>query len=334
MAKQRKLSATEVAALVGGLSDDLGKSGELELVNGKPVRPFSFATNQDSSIGEYHGLRIIHERFCRMARAAFLPMLRFQPRLSSFLPELMTFADYRNGQENFLSLTISASEALRGNQLMVLPPSFVALLTNAYYGGGVATPKVKRTEFTATEHRVIELVTDRLNAALQLAWRDIFPVGFSAISRDENMQFLAFAENQEKVVSCSFMVEIPGHEAASFDILYPLQLFKPIASLLRSRMQSDQLTEDRSWRDKLEAAILNIPLTVSARLCQPQVSVARLMHLETADVIPVSLGPSVDVLVEGVPLLTAQPGERGGKTAISILRPLGATGFMKGQSGE
>ncbi|MCC5964932.1 MAG: flagellar motor switch protein FliM [Natronohydrobacter sp.] len=334
MAKQRKLSATEVAALVGGLSDDLGTSDAVELVNGKPVRPFSFATTLDSSIGEYHGLRIIHERFCRIARTAFLPMLRFQPRLSSFLPELMTFEEYRNGQENFLSLTISASEELRGNQLMVLPPSFVRLLTNAYYGGGVAVPKVQRTEFTATEHRVIELITDRLNAALQLAWRDIFPVSFSATSRDENMQFLAFAENQEKIVSCSFMVEIPGHEAASFDILYPLQMFKPIAGVLRSRMQSDQLTEDRSWREKLEAAVLNIPLTISARLCQPQVSVARLLRLEDADVIPVSLGPSVDLLIEGVPLLSAQPGEQGGKSAVAILRPLGGAGFPKGQSNE
>lgn len=331
MAKQRKLSATEVAALVGGLTDLPEMAAEAELLNGQPVRPYSFAAAQNSGIGEYHGLRIVHERFCRVARTAFLPMLRFQPRLSSFLPELMSFQDYRNGQENFLSLTISSSEELRGNQLMVLPPAFIALLTNAYYGGGVAGPKVRRSEFTATEHRVIELITDRLNMALQLAWRDLLPVNFRAISRDENMQFMAFAENDEKVVSCSFMVEIPGHEAATFDILYPLQILKPIASLLRSRMQSDQLTEDRSWREKLEAAVLNIPLTVSARLCQPQVSIARLMRLEQGDVIPITLGGAVDVLVEGMPMFQAQPGEQGGQSAVAILRPVAASLTAKGQ---
>jgi flagellar motor switch protein FliM len=330
MAKQRKLSATEVAALVGGLTDTPEFAGETELLNGQPVRPYSFAAAQNSGIGEYHGLRIVHERFCRVARTAFLPMLRFQPRLSSFLPELMSFQDYRNGQENFLSLTISSSDELRGNQLMVLPPSFIALLTNAYYGGGVVGPKVRRSEFTATEHRVIELITDRLNLALQLAWRDLLPVTFKAISRDENMQFMAFAENDEKVVSCSFMVEIPGHEAATFDVLYPLQILKPIASLLRSRMQSDQLTEDRSWREKLEAAILNIPLTVSARLCQPQVSVARLMRLDQGDVIPITLGGAVDVLVEGLPMFQAQPGEQGGHSAVAILRPVTPDAHSKG----
>lgn len=334
MAKQRKLSATEVAALVGGLSDDQGSTGDSELVNGKPVKPFSFSAKQNSGIGEYHGLRIVHERFCRMARTAFQPMLRFQPRLSSFLPELTTFGDYCNGQENFLSLTISASDELRGNKLMVLPPSLVALLTNAYYGGVVAAPKMQRREFTATEHRVISLITERLNAALQLAWRDIFPVSFAVLSRDENMQFLTFAETSEQVVVCSFMVEIPGQEAASFDVLYPLQVFKPIAGLLRARLQSDQLAEDRSWREKLEAAIMAVPLTVSARLCQPRVAVARLMHLEDEDVIPVSLASSVDVLVEGVPLGQAQPGEQGGRAAISILRPIWATAMTKGQPND
>lgn len=332
MAKQRKLSATEVAALVGGLVDAPIPESDLELVNGKQVRTYSFAAAQDSGIGDYHGLRIVHERFCRVARQAFLPMLRFQPRLSSFTPELLTFEDYRNGQENFLSLTISASDELRGHQLMVFPPSFVALLTNAYYGGGVATPKIRRSEFTPTEHRVIEQVTSRLNAALELAWRDLMAVSFAPVSRDENMQFLAFAENAEKVVCCSFMVEIPGQEAASFDILYPMQLFKPIANLLRSRLQSDQLTEDRSWRDKLEQAVLSIPLTVSARLCAPPVSVARLMRLDDGDVLPVTLGQSVDVLVEGMPLATAQPGEQGGKAAIAILRPPGAAPMMKGST--
>jgi flagellar motor switch protein FliM len=333
MAKQRKLSSTEVAALVGGLIDDQAKpdKSEAEFVNGQPVRPFSFSAAQNSGIGEYHGLRIVHERFCRVARAAFLPMLRFQPRLSSFLPELMSFEDYRNGQENFLSLTISASDELRGNQMIVIPPGFIALLTNAYYGGGVAGPKLRRSEFTATEHRVIELITDRLNAALQLAWRDLMQVSFSALSRDENMQFVAFAENEEKVVSCSFMVEIPGYEAQTFDILYPLQIFRPIASLLRSRMQSDQLTEDRSWRAKLEAAVLNIPLTVSAQLCQPQVSVARLMRLEKGDVLPILLGSSVEVLVEDVPMYLAQPGEQGGHAAVAILRPMSGAVPKKGQ---
>ena len=50
-----------------------------------------------------------------------------------------------------------------------------------------------------------------------------------------------------------FVVQLPGVDAANFDILYPLQTLKPIASLLRSRVQSDIIEDDTShgeinWR--------------------------------------------------------------------------------------
>lgn len=320
MAKPTKLSSSEVAALVGGLIETDATGHEGDVLNGQPVRPYSFSASNLSGFGDYHGLRMINERFCRIARAAFLPMLRFQPRLSSFPPELRSFEDYRNGQDNFLSLTISAAEELRGTQLLVLPPAFVSLLTNAYYGGGVAGPAHSRSEFTATEHRVIELVSDRLNAALQLAWRDLAHLTFTVTSREENMQFVAFADSDELIVNCSFMVQLPGQEPASFDILYPLQMLKPIASLLRSRMQSDQLSEDRTWREKLEQAVMRVPLGLSVRLCQPEVPLSRLMALADGEVVPVSLGASVDVLVEGVPMFQAQPGEQAGHAAVSVIR--------------
>lgn len=319
MAKPTKLSSSEVAALVGGLIETDATDHEGDVLNGQPVRPYSFSASNLSGFGDYHGLRMINERFCRIARAAFLPMLRFQPRLSSFPPELRSFEDYRNGQDNFLSLTISAADELRGSQLLVLPPAFVSLLTNAYYGGGVAGPVHSRSEFTATEHRVIELVSDRLNAALQLAWRDLAHLTFTVSSREENMQFVAFADSDELIVNCSFMVQLPGQEPASFDILYPLQMLKPIASLLRSRMQSDQLSEDRSWREKLEQAVMRVPLGLSVRLCQPEVPLSRLMSLADGEVLPVSLGAAVDVLVEGVPMFQAQPGEQAGHAAVSVI---------------
>lgn len=318
MAKPTKLSSFEVAALVGGLIDSDSESNDLDQLDGQPIRPYTFGGNDLSGFGNYHGLRMINERFCRIARSAFLPMLRFQPRLSSFPPELRSFEDYRDSQDNFVSLTIAGIDELRGNLLMVLPPPFIALLTGAYYGGGIMAPHAQRAEFTATEQRVIELVTDRLIGALQMAWRDLLVASFDITAREENMQFVAFADNDELIVNCSFMVQLPGQEPASFDILYPVQILKPIANLLRSRMQSDQLTEDRSWREKLQEAVMNIPLGVSVRLCEPAVPLSRLMALEPDDVLPVNLTGAVEVLVEGIPMFTAEPGERAGNAAIAV----------------
>ena len=44
---------------------------------------------------------------------------------------------------------------------------------------------------------------------------------------------------------------------------------KPVSSLLRSRVQSDVVESNMTWRDKLEKAILEIPLVVKSNLAEP-----------------------------------------------------------------
>ena len=315
----RKLSAGEVAALVGGLMDTtgFGKSDE-----GVEVRPYVFGSNDLSLMGDYHALRMINERFCRIARSVFLPMLRIQPRISAFPAETRPFDDYRNSQDNFVSLTNTKIEELRGNHLIVIPPAFISLLTDAYYGGSIKFVKNGRNEFTATEQRVIEIVTERLNQALQLAWRDLMHLTFSVVSREENMQFAAFVDGEDMVVVCSFMVQLPDSEPASFDILYPFQTLKPIASQLRSRTQSDSLDDDASWRERLERAVLSIPLEVRARLCEPDIPLKHLANLKEGDVIPAKVAETVEVLVDGKPFFEAVPGELAGKAALSVTKAM------------
>ena len=72
---------------------------------------------------------MINERFCRLARSVFLPMLRVQPRISSFPPEVKTFDEYSQNVETFVSLNTSRMEELKGNSLLVVPPDFISLLT-------------------------------------------------------------------------------------------------------------------------------------------------------------------------------------------------------------
>lgn len=318
MATPKKLSANEVAALVGDLMDKDGLAA-LEMDGDVEVRPYVFGQSDTTVLGDYYALQMVNERFCRLARNVFLPMLRMQPRVSSFPPELRSFEDYRSSQDNFVSITNSRIDELRGNKLVVMPPSFISLLTDAYYGGTIRHMKPTRTEFTASEGRVIEIVATRLNEALQLAWRDLVALTFSITGHEENMQFAQFVDAKDMVVVCSFMVQLPSTDPASFDLIYPLQTLKPISSQLRSRMQSDFVDDDHSWRDRLERAILEIPLTVSARLCEPEITLRQMMQLRTGDVVPASLAESLDILIEGQKLFLGQAGNLGGQSAVRIL---------------
>lgn len=322
MAASRKLSPEEVDALIQGIGDtgSPSKSGLLDSSDGE-VRSFSFGTDDLSLLGDYHALRMVNERFCRLARTIFQPMLRIQPRISSFPPEVKTFDAYMQDSENFTSLTTFRMEELRGAQLMVLQPNFISLLTDSYYGGStVQSMKRFQGEFTATEQRVIEIITEGLGDSMQTAWRDLTPVHFTVQSREENIQFASFVDGSETVIICSFVVQLPNSDPSQFDVIYPLQTLKPIASQLRSRVQSDTIGEDMSWKQKLELAILNIPLTLRAELAKPKTSMRNLINLQEGDTFPIQLYDGVSVQVEDRPLFEAEMGQLGAQSALHLTR--------------
>ena len=314
----RKLTSEEVDALMDGLQ---GSDYEVQadVADSSEVRSFQFGEDDLSLMGDYYALRLINERFARHARSVFLPMLRLQPRISPFPPEVKTFDEYCEGIDNFMNLNISRMEELRGPMLLTLGPKFISTLTASFYGGSIYQPDQKRTEFTSTEERVIELVYEGLSECLSAAWTDLMPVALTYQGREVNPQFASFVDGGELVIICAFLIQLPNGDSVNMDVVYPLQTLKPIASQLRSRMQSDT-GDDVSWRERMEHAILNIPLNVTALLGEPVMSMGQLIRLQSGDVVPIQVNEGIELRVENNPIFLADIGEVSGQAAISLTK--------------
>ncbi len=313
----RKLSSEEVSALMEGLKSGEINSGE-GLNNDIEVTSFTFGSDNLELMGDYYALRLINERFARMVRGIFLPMLRLQPKINPFPPEVKTYDEYSAGLENFMSLTTSRIEELKGSMLLVMDPSFISILTNCYYGGKLASLPLKKAEFTATEERIIEIVSDGIGRALENAWKDLMPISIKNVGREINPQFATLVESADSVIICSFVIQLPNVDSASFDVIYPLQTLKPIASLLRSRVNSDVVEDDKTWREKLQNSVLNVPLPVSAILSEPKVKVSQMVNFKKGDLLQLGPVEGVDFLVDKKILFKAEIGESNGQAAISL----------------
>ena len=172
----KKLTSDEVNALMEGLQDS-PQGSIIDVSSSDDVRPFAFGEDDLSLMGDYYALRQVNERFARLARAVFLPMLRIQPRITSFAPEVKTFDEYCASIDAFMNLEhLEDRRAAWGAFLLAIPPKFISTLTASFYGGTVNSGGGSRSEFTSTEERVIELVSDGLNQALMTSWRDLMPV--------------------------------------------------------------------------------------------------------------------------------------------------------------
>ena len=313
----RKLSSDEVSALMDGL-----QNGEISTNSGVnndvEVTDFKFGSDNLELLGDYYALRLINERFARLVRSIFLPMIRIQPKINPFPPEVKTYDEYSAGLNSFMSLTTSRVEELRGSMLLVLEPSFISVLTNCYYGGKLANFPTTKAEFTATEERIIEIVSDGIAQCLQNAWKDLMPITIRHQSREVNPQFATLVEASESVIICSFVVQLPNIDSASFDVIYPLQTLKPIASLLRSRVQSEVVDDDVSWRERLEKSVLNVPLPISAILSEPSLSLSKLVKLKKGDIVNLPPTDGVDFYVNDKLLFKAEIGETNGQVAVSL----------------
>ena len=314
----RKLTSEEVDALMEGLQASAYEV-QADVADSSDVRAFQFGQDDLSLMGDYYALRLINERFARHARGVFLPMLRMQPRISPFPPEVKTFDEYCEGIDNFMNLNISRMEELRGPMLLTLGPKFISTLTASFYGGSIYQPDQKRTEFTNTEERVIELVHDGLSECLSVAWTDLMPITLSHQGREVNPQFASFVDGSELVIICAFLIQLPNGDSVNMDVVYPLQTLKPIATQLRSRMQSDT-NDNVSWRERMEHAILNIPLNVTAFLGKPVMSMGQLIRLQTGDVVPIQVNEGIELRVEDNPIFLADIGEVSGQAAVSLTK--------------
>ena len=314
----RKLTSEEVDALMEGLQAS-DYEVQADVADSSDVRAFQFGQDDLSLMGDYYALRLINERFARHARSVFLPMLRLQPRISPFPPEVKTFDEYCEGIDNFMNLNISRMEELRGPMLLTLGPKFISTLTASFYGGSIYQPDPKRTEFTNTEERVIELVHEGLSECLSVAWTDLMSITLSHQGREVNPQFASFVDGSELVIICAFLIQLPNGESVNMDVVYPLQTLKPIATQLRSRMQSDT-NDDVSWRERMEHAILNIPLNVTAFLGKPVMSMGQLIRLQTGDVVSIQVNEGIELRVEDNPIFLADIGEVSGQAAVSLTK--------------
>ena len=201
MVGSRKLSNDEVEALLSGLDEESTEESTQQF-DPTEVREFKFGTEDLSLLGDYYALRMINEKMCRFTRSVFLPMLRIMPRISSFPPEVKSFDEYVESCDKFVSVTNSRFEELRGNARLVIEAPFVSHLTNSYYGGSKVQSLFSQSgEFTATEQRIIEIITEGMNASMEAAWKDMLQTKFEVQSREENIQFVSFVDGADTVIA-------------------------------------------------------------------------------------------------------------------------------------
>ncbi|MES2055739.1 MAG: flagellar motor switch protein FliM [Pseudomonadota bacterium] len=272
--------------------------------------------------GDLHTLQHLSARLARSLRSVFEPLLRREVRVFAEPLVVQRFADYRaerpDGLTAWLPLAmVPAGAPATGNMLAVLDGRFVMELLDLFFGGTGAVYDLP-AEFTPAAEAMIGRLGTMLATPLKTAWEPLTRIDFVPAHVEANPALIQGLESDDPVVVTRFGIGSGNAKPVFLDLVYPVATLKPHTPSLTGKVHAKTAAPDPAWRTGLTRAVMGVKFPVRSVLAEPMVSLNLLMDLKPGDVIPISFGAEVPVMVGGDRLGFGTVGTSNGKAAIKL----------------
>ncbi|WP_456415169.1 flagellar motor switch protein FliM [Thiolapillus sp.] len=321
-AEKNVLSQEEIDALLVGV-----ESGEVEAGTGLSAADgelyaFDFTDQEHLSRNQLPVLETIYQRFVRHFNISLYRMLKHSANLTLGEPRLLKYAEYMDSLETPSSINLIHVHPLVGTGLIVLDPQLVFIAVDNYFGGdGRFQTSRASAEFTPTERRVIQLLTNLALEDLSKAWEPVASLGFALNKIETNPRFVNIATPSELVAVTEIEVELDGG-GGFFHLVLPLNMLEPLREQLEPGMPEAGEEQDGVWQQALHADLLKVQVELDSSLIEIPKTLGEVLRLQPGDIIPVDIGEQVTLRAAGVPMVQGCFGVAQGKNAIKIIAPL------------
>ena len=267
--------------------------------------------------GDLHTLQHLSARAARGVRQVFEGYWRAETRTWAEPLEVLRLADYRAARGDKLTAWVPLTMDSRP-LLCVLDSQFVVELIDLFFGGTGDVSPTLALEFTPAADVLVARVTAALARALGTAWEPLVRAHFAAERVELGSNMTQGVEADEVVIATRFAIARGTAKPAFVDILYPVAALKPHTVALTGKVVAKPAEVDAEWRTQLTRAAMGVRLPVRSVLAEPTISLARLMELKEGDVIPISFGTDVPIVIGGTALGLGTVGTSNGRAAIRI----------------
>jgi flagellar motor switch protein FliM len=279
--------------------------------------------------GDLHTLQHLSARLAKGMRGVFEPLLRKEIRTWAEPLVVQRFADYRaerpDGLTAWLPLTMAPAA---GRAVAVLDGRFVMELLDLFFGGTGAVAAELPGEFSPAAEAMVARLGMMLTAPLKTAWEPLARIDFKPGHVEVNPALLGDLDSDDAVVITRFGIAAGTAKPVFLDIVYPVAALKPHTPSLTGKVHKTA-EPDPAWRTGLTRAVMGVRFPIRSVLAEPMISLSKLMELKPGDVIPISFGADVPVMVGGDRLGTGTVGTSNGHAAIRLNTITRETGEMQ-----
>jgi flagellar motor switch protein FliM len=272
-------------------------------------------------LGDLQALGQVNQHLARALRTLFEPLLRQAVKVSAEPVAVERFDAYLTARGATLSsVTMIGMAPLSGQAMLVLDGALTFRMVDLYFGGPGIAPNPMPAEFTPTAEAMIARVAAGFAERLSGAWGQLAEIAFQPGRTETNPAMLSHIDGEDRMVRTRFVLTVGEARPIEIDLLYPAASLKPIASILSSKVQSRRQAVDPAWTGDLARAVMNVKLPVRSVLAEPVIPLAQLMTLKPGDIIPISFGPEIPLLVSNNRFARGAVGASNGRAAIRVHR--------------
>ncbi|RUR05935.1 flagellar motor switch protein FliM [Legionella sp. km772] len=286
---------------------------------GDGVKALKF-TGQDRIVkGELPVLDKIYDRAVRlfMSDIYTLTAKEFEVKQEPLL--VIKHRDFMMSLPNPSLMTIYKFQPLRGKGIILFDSTFIYDLVDYYFGGSSQFYAQKnRSDYTATELRVMDLVTTKLVGNLMKAWTPILTLNITKHNEETNPQLVNIAEAEEMLLVARFNLNF-GKEEGAFYIIIPYSMVEPLKQQLEIGASRSDDEIDPNWIKLLIEELMDVELTISSVMGRTNDTLDTVMNWKVGDFIPLEMTEIVTLDIEGIPSFRATLGSANDKRALQII---------------
>lgn len=284
------------------------------------VKTLNFSSQERIVKGKLPVLDRIYDRAVRAFAADIYQLTGKDFEITQDQMLIIKHRDFMESLPNPSLMSIYKFLPLRGKGMILFDSTFVYDLVDYYFGGTTQFLAQKdRTDFTATEMRVMEMVSKKLVADLTVAWKPIIQLDINRFNVETNPQLVNIAEPDEMLMVVRFSLDF-GKETGDFYFILPYSMVEPIKEQLELGASRPDDEIDPNWVKSLKEELMDVELIISSAMAKTTSTLGTVTSWQVGDFIPMEMKEIVTLDVEGTPGFTATLGTANEKRALKIIK--------------
>ena len=262
-------------------------------------------------------LDAMHMQFVAHWRQSMSTLVPAEIKILAGDMELKTYEAFVLEAPSFADIQVFEIDALQTLCAWSFDARWVTAAVDCLFGGaGIIPIKERSGKLTHIELGIRQRLLATLATAYEAAWQTAYPIRLQTLRQEQQLSSLRLTSHKDVVLHAQFAIHFNLLELR-VDLCLPKRALE-WQTPNTSTKAAETSGQPAGWGRSLQHQLYAKPVESVAVLCEKELSVAQLLSLSLGQVLPIDLSAPVQLMVDGVNMLSGRYGVRNGHYALKV----------------